>query len=47
MKTFDEFFMEEKLDAEDREKIKEGGWKTTRKLIQKKLILLKSNIIYM
>ena len=26
MKTFDEFFMEEKLDAEDREKIKEDDW---------------------
>lgn len=26
MKTFDEFFMEEKLDAKDREKIKEDDW---------------------
>lgn len=26
MKTFDEYFMEEKLDAEDREKIKEDDW---------------------
>ena len=26
MKAFDEFFMEEKLDAEDREKIKEDDW---------------------
>jgi len=30
MKTFDEFFMEEKLDAEDREKIKEDDSETTK-----------------